>query len=221
MPISAQSILAQVARDLNDETSIRWTTGDLVAYFNDGQRDILTHRPDARNVTASIALASGAKQALPAGAEKLIDITHNTGGTKGAITRVQRSLLDSQVRGWRGLTGVTTILHFLYDEREPKAFEVYPPAAISGASVEAEYAAITVNIATPAPGTTTAAITGDLSLSDLFANAIRNYVMFRCYSKNTEFTANPSMAAAFYGAYANDLGIEAKGTAAVSPSNAT
>lgn len=217
MAKTAQSILAQVARDLNDETSIRWTTGDLVAYFNDGQRDILTHRPDARNVTASIALVGGAKQALPTVAEKLIDITHNTAGTKGAITRVQRNLLDSQIRGWRGLPGVTSILHFLYDEREPKAFEVYPPAAVTGASVEAEYAAITVDIATPALGTTTADITGNLSLSDLFANAIRNYVMFRCYSKNTEFTANPNMAVAFYQAYANDLGIEAKGTAAVSP----
>lgn len=67
MAITAKSILSQVARDLNDETSIRWTTGDLVAYFNDGQRDILTHRPDARNVAADLSLVAGAKQALPAG----------------------------------------------------------------------------------------------------------------------------------------------------------
>jgi len=216
MAITAQSILAQVARDLNDETSIRWTTGDLVAYFNDGQRDILTHRPDARNIAADLALVAGSKQALPTGGEKLIDVLHNAAGSKRAVTKVDRKLLDSQVRGWRGLTGAAEILHFMYDEREPKAFEVYPPAAV-GASVAIEYAAVPSDIATPAPGTTTAAITGNLSLSDLFANAIRNYVFFRAYSKNTEYTANPNLAVAFYGAYANDLGIEAKGTAAVSP----
>lgn len=216
MPLAAQSILNTVARDLNDETSIRWTTGDLAGYFNDGQRDILSHRPDARNVAVDLALVAGPKQALPANGEKLIEVLHNTTGARRAITKVDRRLLDTQVRGWRGLPGSTEILHFMYDEREPKAFEVYPPAAV-GANVAIEYAAVPTDIPTPAPGTTTAAITGNLSLSDLFGNAIRNYVMFRAYSKNTEFTANPALAAAFYSAYANDLGIEARGTVAVSP----
>jgi hypothetical protein len=216
MPLSAQSILNSVARDLNDETSIRWTTGDLVGYFNDGQRDILSHRPDARNVAVDLALVAGAKQALPSNGEKLIDVLNNTTGTRKAITKVDRRLMDTQSRGWRGATGAIEIWHFMYDEREPKAFEVYPPAAV-GANVAIEYAAVPTDIATPAPFTTTAAITGNLSLSDLFGNAIRNYVMFRAYSKNTEFTANPNLAAAFYGAYANDLGIEARGTVAVAP----
>lgn len=216
MPLAAQSILWQAARDLNDETNVRWSTGDLVNYFNDGQRDILSHRPDARNVAVDHPLVAGAKQALPANGEKLIDVLNNTTGARRAITKVDRRLLDTQVRGWRGLTGSTEILHFMYDEREPKAFEVYPPAAV-GANVAIEYAAVPTDIPTPAPGTTTAAITGNLSLSDLFGNAIRNYLMFRAYSKNTEFTANPALAAAFYSAYANDLGIEARGTVAVSP----
>jgi hypothetical protein len=219
MPISAQSILAQVARDLNDETSVRWTTRDLVAYFNDGQRDILTHRPDARNVSVALTLVAGVKQALPSNGEKLIDVTHNDTGAKTAITPVDRRMLDSQVRGWRGLPGQVEILHYCYDELEPKAFDVYPPAAITGARVAIEYAATAQDIPTPALGTTTATITGDLGLSDLFANAIRNYVMFRAYSKQTEYTANPNLAVAFYTAYTNDLGVEARGTTAISPNN--
>lgn len=218
MPISAQSILAQVARDLNDETSIRWTARDLVAYFNDGQRDILTHRPDARNVSAVLELVAGAKQSLPASGEKLIGVLHNDTGGKTAITPVDRRLLDSQVRGWRGLTGQVEILHYCYDELEPKGFDVYPPAAV-GARVAIEYAATAQDIPMPAVGTTTTAITGDLSLSDLFANAIRNYVMFRAYSKQTEYTANANLATTFYAAYTNDLGVEARGTTAISPNN--
>lgn len=226
MPITAKSILSQVARDLNDETSIRWTTGDLVAYFNDGQRDILTHRPDACNIAADFTTQLGAKQVLPANGEKLIRVLHNNTATcKTSITRVSLDLLDSQIgrisvggvrTGWRGLPPVSEVLHFCYDEMEPKAFDLYPPPQ-GGLIVAIEYAAVTTDIPTPAAGTTTNDITGNLSLSDLFANAIRNYVMFRCYSKNTEYTANPNLAVAFYGAYANDLGIEANGTAAVSP----
>lgn len=217
MAISAQSILREVARDLNDETSTRWTTRDLVAYFNAGQRDILTYRPDARNVAADLSLVAGAKQTLPTGGEKLIDVLHNnTASSKRAVTKVDRKLMDSQSKGWRGAPASLEVWHFMYDEREPKSFDVFPPAAV-GAVLAIEYAAIPTDIPTPAEFTTTDAITGNLSLSDLFANAIRNYVMFRCYSKNTEFTANPNMAVAFYQAYANDLGIEAKGTAAVSP----
>ena len=217
MPIPAQSILQVVARDIGDEACIRWTTGDLVAYFNDGQRDIVTHRPDARNVAANLSLVAGAKQTLPTGGEKLIDVLHNnTANSKRAITKTDRKLLDAQVRGWRGLTGSAEIQHFMYDEREPKAFEVYPPAAV-GAIVAIEYVAMPTDIVTPAPGSTTAAITGNMSLPDLFANALRNYVFFRCYSKNTEFSASPNLAVAFYQAYANDIGIEAKGTASVSP----
>lgn len=217
MAKTAQSILKEVARDLNDETSVRWTTRDLVAYFNAGQHDILMHRPDAKNIAADLALVAGAKQALPASGEKLIDVLHNnTAGSKRAVTKVDRKLMDSSGRGWRGAPGATEILHFMYDEREPKAFEVYPPAAV-GAVLAIEYAAVPTDIAEPAEFTTTAAIVGDLALSDLFANAIRNYCMFRAYSKQTEFTANPNLAIAFYQAYANDLGIEAKGTAMVSP----
>lgn len=216
MAISAQSILKQVARDLNDETSIRWSTGDLVAYYNAVQRDTLTYRPDACNIAADFTTQLGAKQALPTNGEKLIDVLYNTTGSKRAISRVDRKLLDAQVRGWRGLTPATEVLHFAYDEREPKAFDLYPPPQ-AGLVIAIEYAAGPTDIPTPAPGTTTDAITGNLSLSDLFAEAMRLGIMARCYEKQTEYTANPNLAVAYRTAFAQALGIEANGTAAVSP----
>lgn len=215
MPLTARSILEQVARDLNDQTSIRWTTQDLARYFNDAQRYVITKRPDAGHLVVAHALVAGADQALPAGGEKLIDVSHNTGGNKRAISRVSGALLDAQIPGWRGLTGVAEILHFVYDEREPKSFDVYPPAAV-GASLQLKYAAQTVDIPVPAAGTTTDAITGNLSLSDLFANAVRNYVMFRCYSKQTEL-ANPTLATGFKQLCDGDLGDEVAGTVSVAP----
>lgn len=215
MALTAKQILEQVARDLNDQTSIRWTTQDLARYFNDGQRYIITKRPDASHLVVAHALVAGADQTLPAGGEKLIDVSHNTTSTKRAISRVSSALLDAQLDGWRGAPGKVEILHFMYDEREPRSFDVYPPAAV-GAIVSLKYAAQTTDIAIPALFTTTDDITGNLSLSDLFANALRNYVMFRCYSKQTEL-ADPQLAAGFLGLCNADLGDEAGGTAAVSP----
>jgi hypothetical protein len=210
MALTAQSIIQRVAGTLNDLTSVRWTIPELCRYFNDGQRDILMQRPDARNLRITHPLVAGSKQTLPADGEKLIDINANAAGNRRAITLVDRRILDAQVPTWRNLAGSAEILHYTYDGREPKTFEVYPPA-LSTASVDMEYAAQTVDIAIPADGSTFTAVTGNLSLSDLFGNAMGNYLLYRAYTKNTEYTANPQLAAAFYGAYVNDLGIEAKG----------
>jgi len=215
MALTAKSILEQVARDLNDNTSVRWTTQDLARYFNDGQRYIITKRPDASHIVVPHPLVVGAGQSLPDGGEKLIDVSHNTTGSKLAISRVSSALLDASLPGWRGAPGKAEILHFMYDEREPRSFDVYPPAA-AGAIVSLKYAAQTVDIPIPADFTTTNDITGNLSLSDLFGNAQRNYVMFRCYSKQTEL-ANPGLAAGFKQLCDAELGDEAGGTAAVSP----
>lgn len=211
MPTTAQYVFSQVTREVNDLTSTRWTMPELAGYFNDGQRDIVMHRPDAMNTRISHALVAGSRQTLPTGGEKLIAVNHNTGGTKGAVTKTDRKILDDQVRSWRNLTGSTEILHYMYDPREPRVFEVYPPAA-TGASLDLEYAALPADIAIPAEGSLYTAATGAMSISDLFTNALVNYILYRCYRKDTEYTANPARAGAYYQAYVNDLGIEAKGS---------
>jgi hypothetical protein len=214
MATTAQSIIQRVAKTLNDETSVRWTIPELVRYFNDGQRDIATLRPDSTSVRTQHQLAAGHKQTLPANGTKLIDV--NSNGNKGAVTLVASAILDAQIRNWRNLPGTNDILHYTYDPREPRTFEVYPPA-LATASLDLEYSALPTDIAEPGEGTTYTAVTGDFSLGELFANAQQHYILFRCYSKDTEYTANPARAQAFYQAYANDLGLEIKSTVNVGP----
>lgn len=218
MAITAQAIIRQVLRDLNDVAAVRWTLADVVSYLNDAQRDIVLQRPDAGNVAATIKLQSGSKQALPVGCTKLIDVLHNAIGARRAVTRVDRKLLDAQCPGWRGLQGAQEIQHFCYDEREPRAFDVYPPAAL-GAALAVEYAALPTDIQAPGVGQGLNDITGTLGLPDIYANAVRNYMMFRAYSRQAEYASNPGAATAFYNLYRADLGMEAQATAAVSPNN--
>jgi hypothetical protein len=216
MAISAQSIIERVVQTLNDATSVRWTIPELCRYFNDGQRDICSLRPDAMSVRVMHTLTTGYKQTLPANGTKLIDIYAN--GKKNAVTRVSAALLDSQAPAWRNLPGTNEVMNYTYDAREPKAFEVYPPA-LATAVLDLKYSALPTDITIPALGTVFTDVTGDFSAGDLFANAMQNYILYRCYSKDTEFSANPARAQAFQDAYTNDLGVEIKATIAVGPTD--
>ena len=105
----------------------------------------------------------------------------------------------------------------MYDPVEPKSFDVYPPAAV-GASLEIEYAARPTDIPVQAAGATHTAVTGNMSIGDLFANALQDYILYRCHSEATA-QAQPARAQAHYAAYANALGVELKATVALAGAN--
>lgn len=217
MAIAAQYIIHQVVDILQDPTSVRWPVDELVRYLNTGQREIIIHRPDAMVTNAPVAMVAGTKQAIPAGGAKLIEVVRNSGGNKRAVRLVNREILDAQVPGWHNLTGVTELLHFMFDPRDPKVFYVYPPAAASGASVELVYSALPTDITEPGPGTLWTAVTGDIPIPDLLSNALVDYILYRCYQKDAEYAANGQRSTAYYAAFANALGIEIKATVAVGP----
>lgn len=217
MSITAQSIIQRCVDALQDPTSIRWPVAELVRYLNDGQREVVLHRPDAMRKSAAVALVAGTRQTIPSDGLKLIDIVRNTHGTKRAVRQVIREILDAQTPGWHGLAGVTEILHFMFDARDPTAFYVYPPAASSGASVEALYAATPADVTEPADGALYTAVTGNISIPDIYGNALQEYVLFRAYTKDSEYAGNSARAQNHYTVFANSLGIEVKATLSVAP----
>lgn len=216
MPILARDIFRRVTVEVQDDSSIRWTLPELVDAFNDGQRDILIHRPDALDVRITHELVAGATQALPEDYAKLIDVVSNATDAKRAIRQVDREILDAQIPAWRGMTPAAVIKHFLFDVKEATVFEVYPPAAV-GASVVLVASARPVDITMPEAGETWEDATGSMSLPDEYANALRDYIIYRLYLKDAKYTANDARSMARYQAYATTLGIELKGTLAISP----
>jgi len=206
-----------VVETLQDTTSIRWPVAELVRYLNDGQREIIVHRPDAMVTNASLTLTAGTKQSLPSNGAKLIDVVRNSAGTKRAIRMCAREILDAQSPGWHNLSGVTEIVHFMFDPRDPKVFYVYPPAQSAGASVDLVYSALPTDIAEPAAGTDYSAVSGAISVPDIYSNALQDYVLYRAYTKDSQYAGNEARAQARYAAFANALGIEIKATVAVAP----
>lgn len=229
MSLTAQSIIMRAVGVLQDTTSIRWPANELVRWLNDGQREVVMYRPDAMNTTTTMTLAAGSRQSLdsatagggsaltPAPA-KLIEITRNMAATsaKKAIRLVPRQILDAQTPGWHNLTGVVDILHYMFDARNPKTFYVYPPATAL-AQLEVMYAAFPTDISEPADGAVYSAVTGNISLPDIYGNALLDYILYRAYSKDSEYAGNAQRAQAAYAAFSNTLGSEIKATTAVAP----
>lgn len=229
MTIYAQSLVRRAQDTSQDNTSIRWPLRELVRYLNDGQREIVLYRPDSMSTNATVALVAGSKQALPANGTKLIEISRNNNGTtKRAVRLVNREILDSQSPGWHSITGVTEILHYMYDPRDPKTFYVFPPAAGATASLDIVYSANPTDIAVPADGASLptdstadnsapTVVLGTISVPDIYANALVDYMLYRTYSKDADYAGNAARAQAHYAVFANTLGIEIKATMAVAP----
>lgn len=221
MTIAAQSIIRRAVETLQDSTSVRWPIAELVRYLNDGQREVVLYRPDAMVTNAVLTCVAGTRQTIPSAGGKLIEIVRNVASTstKKAVRMINREILDAQTPGWHNLTGSVDITHFMYDPRDPKTFYVYPPATTL-AQLDIVYSAYPTDITEPADGTLYSAVSGNISLPDIYSNVLGDYILYRAYTKDAEYAGNAGRAQAHYGAFANALGIEIKGTTGVMPVSA-
>ena len=218
MALTAQSIIRRAVDTLQDTTSVRWPVPELVRYLNDGQREVVLYRPDASVTNATVTCVAGSKQALPTDGAKLIEVIRNAAAesAKKAVRMVNREILDAQLPGWHSVTGSIDILHFMYDPRDPRVFYVYPPA-LNTAQLDLVYSSYPADVTEPADGSTYDDVTGNVDLPDIYGNVLLDYILYRAYSKDSEYAGNAQRAAAHYGAFANALGIEIKGTTGVMP----
>lgn len=229
MTIAASSILRRAVDLLQDQTSVRWPMHELVRYFNDGQRIVVKARPDAMNTATTMTLSAGARQSLESATAntagnaalsptpaKLIEITRNMAGDLTAITKVDRKMMDAGERGWYNATAAISIKHFMFDERNPRVFYTYPPA-LTTSKVEVMYSAYPTDITEPAVGTIWSDVTGNLSLPDIYADDVLNCILYKAYSKDSEFAGNAERAAFYLGLVDKSLGAEIAATIAVAP----
>jgi hypothetical protein len=136
--------LAKVQTILQDTTSVRWTEAELLGWWNDGQREICTIRPDACTKIGSYPTVAGTRQEIPSEGTAIIKVIRNmgtTGTTPGYVIRkVPMDLLDSTIPTWHVATTSAVALHYMVDPRMPRIYYLYPPAT-GTAKVEMLYAA--------------------------------------------------------------------------------
>ncbi len=130
MTILASKIVNDVEDILSDSANSQWTAVRLLKWLNVTQRYIASLKPDVCVTTSSTILVAGVIQSVPTGGTGLIRLNWNlgTGGaTVGApITFIEKDVLDRTTPGWNVETANATVIHYMWDERDPTKFMVYP-----------------------------------------------------------------------------------------------
>lgn len=188
--VLVSSIVNNAATLLQDTTNIRWPQLELVGWLCDGQREIVMYKPNACVRNSALKLKAGSKQELPAEGITLVDVVRNMGadgGTSGkAIRLVSREVLDAQLPDWHSMSGASPIVrHYIYSSQDPKNFYVYPPQpAANQHHVDLIYCASPPNVG----------LSDTIAIDDIYATALLDYVLYRAYSKDTEYAGNAGLA---------------------------
>jgi hypothetical protein len=198
MATTVRSVLNRAAALLSDEEFVRWEESELLEWLNDGQRAVAKGpATDAFVVRDDITVVAGTVQNLPSNAIRLVDVVKNVGGDSNgsAILQSDYAIVDMLKNLWRA-SAPGPAENFFFDERNPKQFEVYPPA-VGGELIEIVYNAQPDD----------ATMNGNIVIDDLYADALVDYIVYRSLSKDTEDSATQlGKATAFYRAFLIGIG---------------
>lgn len=207
--IISDIIIDKAQTVLQDTTGVRWSDVELLSWLNDGQRNIVLYKPNAYVKNAPFLCAVGTRQTMPADCVQLFNIHRNlgtTGSTPGrAVKLVAHEMLDARVPNWHGLTRTAEVQHYTYSVLNPKTFFVYPPNSGTG-YVELAYGA------EPPDATLAAAIAVD----NVYSTALLDYMLFRAFSKDTEFADN-TRAGAYFTSFVTAITGRARAEAGANP----
>ena len=212
MATLTQTLINRARTILQDAEGTRWPDLELLGWINDGQRESILVKPSANARNLSVRLVQGTRQSLPADGVQLIDVVRNMGaaGTDPgkAVRIVLREVLDAQVPDWHSETPASSIKHYVYSVLDPQTFYVYPPSNGLG-YVELVYGALPADVT----------IQGSISLGDIYANALLDYMLYRAYSKDSEFSADQNRAAIYQSAFISALVGKSKVEAGTNPNS--
>ena len=201
---TVSEILSRANVILQDQ-NLRWSEAEKIQWVNDAHRVIILMRPDVGMRTSTFTCVAGTLQDLLAQngladlsaftPVRLRSVTRNKGGTGRSIRAEQQRTLDDQVPDWHTAANSTAVQFYIHDPANPTRFYLYPAPA-AGHTVEVVYSA------TPATQLTA---NSTITLEDAWVPVIVDYVLYRAYSKDAEYTANLERAMAHYKAFSEAI----------------
>lgn len=202
---TALDIMGRASLALQDPEYVRWTRKEMLEWISEAQVAI-ARTPGAYSKVEVVDLVEGTKQHLPDDAWALVSITRNVdedGTYLRPVRLVTRSLLDSAIPDWHMEAGKPLAENYVYDERTPKCFYVYPPNDGNG-HLECIYMGIPAKVTEE---------TQELELDDTFVPALVSYVLYRATGKESDYASGLQSASSFYQSYMSELaqGLESRG----------
>jgi hypothetical protein len=212
----ASELVVDVARDLGDYESghehARWPVEDLLGYLADAMSVVVLLRPDAAAVTVPVLLTAGfTQQHIPADGARFLGVVRNMGGdgrTPGLpVSAISREDLDAANQNWHGDPTAVSIDHFVFDDAVPTVYYVSPPPA-GDVWVDLSYAKLPGRPATQDAG---------LPLPDIWREPLREYMMYRAYTRNESSMDDISKGERHLTRFFTVLGEESKAKIVFSP----
>lgn len=213
MAISSNTIIGKAQTILQDESAVRWTTTELLSWLNDGQREVCLLKPSVSATNQSVTMVEGTKQSIPVGGLQVLRLVRNlsSAGAGGKVVQViARDVLDTRKPLWHSETATAVVDHYTFDELDPRTFYVYPPNNGTG-FIEVVYAVEPSQIL----------VGEDISIPDIHANNLLDYILYRAYGKETDQAGSQQRSAQHYQALAASLGIKIQLDSVASPNMRT
>lgn len=202
--VTAQTIIDKASVQLIDLANVRWTRSELLAWLNDGMRQIVLIQPSASSTTVSKKLDAGTRQSLPTGGWLLLQMYRNmgtTGTTPGrAIRIVSRELLDNFNPNWHTATAAAEVRNYIYDTQDQTAFYVYPPNT-GTQYVELNYSAQPTNLTSESEV---------IPIFDIYQSALVDYILYRACSKDAEYAPGLQLAQGYLSTFVAAVGGKAQ-----------
>lgn len=206
---TALDIMTRVAGNLQDPEFVRWTKPEMLKWITEAQT-VIARTPGAFSKTKVIQLKSGTRQMLPSDGSSLITIIRNVeedGTPLTPVRLVTRSLLDACVPHWHMEPEYPLVENYVYDDRVPKEYYVFPPNDGEG-HLEVVYMGIPADVVDE---------TQELELDVTFEPAIVSYVIFRAVCKESDYASGIQNATSYYQAYMTELSAALQARGQVTP----
>lgn len=185
MALSIENILTSrvrvLLRDI-DDGGIQWLDPELLEWINEACAEVARIRPEASSQTVDVALASGARQSIPAGATLLLEgicnVDLGSGEELRVVRRSEREDLDKENLDWMSQPKVGFAKRYVPSKTDPRTFYVFPP---HDGNTETG-----LRLVVSTAPTRVSSMSDQFPLPDIYAAPVANYVLFRAFGKQIE-----------------------------------
>lgn len=227
MPVSVKDVLYRAKVILQDAAAVRWPLPELAMWVLDGAKEIALNQPSATAVTVTMDLVAGTRQSIDATLyQSMMRITRNLdagGAGSRAVTPTTREVLDAQVENWHDSDKVpfrALVRHVIIDVMDPMTFYVYPGNDGTG-HVECVMSKIPVMSGVPAdPDNMDDYETVTVPLISVWLSALVDYVLYRAFTKDSQYAGAEQRAAAHYGQFTAALNARMQANQVANPNMA-